>query len=109
MRVTLLALLLILLSGCQSGNPRVAGEPANSELVASLTQKFWAERERIVSIGLKPVDADKVDLTYDATAERLSWSYVNLGDYDQNGEVGIPDITQIALHYLHRVGDDAMD
>jgi len=29
----------------------------------------------------------------------LSWHYKNLGDYDQNGTVGISDITPIAQHY----------
>ena len=29
----------------------------------------------------------------------LSWHYRNLGDYDQNGTVGISDITPIAMHY----------
>ena len=29
----------------------------------------------------------------------LTWHYRNLGDYDQNGTVGIPDITPIAMHY----------
>ncbi len=29
----------------------------------------------------------------------LSWHYRNLGDYDQNGTVGISDITPLAMHY----------
>ena len=29
----------------------------------------------------------------------LSWSYRNLGDYDQDGAVGISDITPIAMYY----------
>ncbi len=29
----------------------------------------------------------------------LDWTERLIGDYDQNGEVGIPDITPIALHY----------
>ncbi len=29
----------------------------------------------------------------------LSWHYKNLGDYDQNGTVGISDITPLAMHY----------
>ena len=31
----------------------------------------------------------------------LSWTERNVGDYDNNGEVGVPDITPIAMHYLH--------
>ncbi|MCD6282180.1 hypothetical protein J7J84_01040 [bacterium] len=37
---------------------------------------------------------DNGDTTY-----TLSWHYRNLGDYDQNGTVGISDITPIAMHY----------
>ena len=31
----------------------------------------------------------------------LSWGYRNTGDYDQNGEVSVPDITPIAVNYLN--------
>jgi len=30
----------------------------------------------------------------------LTWTEVNLGDYDNSGEVGVPDITPIATNYL---------
>jgi hypothetical protein len=58
-------------------------------------------------------DAGRVtDLTYDDTG-RLNWSYVNIGDYDSSGEVGVPDITMIAQNYLAKtndgVGDDALE
>lgn len=33
----------------------------------------------------------------------LEWTYRNLGDYDMSGEVGISDITPIALNYLSSV------
>ena len=36
---------------------------------------------------------------------KLTWTEKNLGDYDLNGEVGIADITPIALNYLAIVGD----
>ncbi len=39
----------------------------------------------------------------------LSWNYRNIGDYDQNGTVGITDITPIAMHYGHTVGTDPLD
>jgi len=35
----------------------------------------------------------------DGGAISLTWHYRNLGDYDQNGTVGISDITPIAIHY----------
>ena len=59
-------------------------------------------------------DAGRVtDLTYDPDAGLLNWSYVNVGDYDSSGEVGIPDITMIAQSYLAKandgIGDDALE
>jgi len=35
----------------------------------------------------------------------LTWRYRCLGDYDLNGEVGIPDITPIAMHYGEDTGE----
>ena len=108
MRFALLAVVLLLL-GCQSGGPRVAGSPAknpNGQLLTSLTQTFWAERERIISAGVQPPSGpDQVaDLSCDGTL--LTWSYVNLGDYNQDGETGVADITSIALHFGHRLTND---
>ena len=42
---------------------------------------------------------------YDGTYT-LSWHYRNLGDYDQNGTVGISDITPLAIHYNEEVPED---
>jgi outer membrane protein assembly factor BamB len=36
----------------------------------------------------------------------LAWRYRNSGDYDQNGAVGISDITPIAMHYGENAGAD---
>ncbi|MCD6282469.1 PQQ-binding-like beta-propeller repeat protein [bacterium] len=36
----------------------------------------------------------------------LSWHYRNLGDYDQNGIVGISDITPLAQHFGETVPED---
>ena len=44
------------------------------------------------------------DLAYHEASNTLTWSYVNKGDYDQSGEVGIADITPIATHYQAVVG-----
>ncbi len=42
---------------------------------------------------------DDLELIDDGGIYTLSWHYKNLGDYDQNGTVGISDITPIAMHY----------
>jgi hypothetical protein len=39
----------------------------------------------------------------------LRWEYRNTGDYDQNGTVGVADITPIAMHFGHAIGTDGMD
>lgn len=52
---------------------------------------------------------DETDLRYDAETGKLSWRYTLSGDYDLSGEVGIPDITPIALHYGAVVGDDDLE
>ena len=44
---------------------------------------------------------DHFDATY-----TLTWHYKNLGDYDQNGTVGISDITPLAIHYNEEVPED---
>jgi len=40
-----------------------------------------------------------LELAEDGGDYYLSWSYRNLGDYDQDGAVGISDITPIAMYY----------
>ena len=45
---------------------------------------------------------------YDGTYT-LEWHYQNLGDYDQNGTVGISDITPIAMHYGEEVPEGDAD
>ena len=53
------------------------------------------------------------DLNYDSGAGLLTWSYRNTGDYDLSGEVGVSDITPIALHYLaittDTIGNDPLE
>ena len=39
----------------------------------------------------------------------LHWEYRCAGDYDQDGTVGVPDITPLAIHYNHNPGTDGMD
>ncbi len=47
------------------------------------------------------------DLEYAPESRMLTWTYKNLGDYDGSGEVGISDITPIALKCLARTNDGA--
>lgn len=45
------------------------------------------------------------DIVMDNDTGVLSWTYVNTGDYNQDGEVNVSDITPIALYYGSTVGD----
>lgn len=85
--------------------------PIESELYSKLLSEF----ERL---GIDPAravakaPAGSVNAVFDFTARLagdageqpasvvLTWTEQLTGDYDQNGEVGIPDITPIALSYL---------
>jgi len=46
----------------------------------------------------KVVDLSGEDLGNNTV--RLTWTEINIGDYDNSGEVGVPDITPIAVHFL---------
>ena len=42
---------------------------------------------------------EAVQLEWDEAAATLSWYFTNPGDYDQNGEVGISDLTPLGQHF----------
>lgn len=76
------------------------------QLVARGEGKFAStppgENSRVTDLDL----LDNWDGTYS-----LVWHYHNLGDYDQNGAVGIADITPIAVHFGEQVppgGEDSL-
>ncbi len=88
--------------------------PLESELYAKLLSEF----ERL---GIDPARAankapvGSTNAVFDFTARLasqageqpasvvLTWTERLIGDYDQNGEVGIPDITPIAMNYQKQV------
>ena len=57
------------------------------------------ECERFTSSAPTGDSGRVTDLEYDPASGSLSWSYVNAGDCDLSGDVGISDITPIAEHY----------
>ena len=65
----------------------------------ALSDKF----DRTASIAPRPGFGNVEDLAASATAEpgkvSLSWTYANAGDYNQDGEVGVSDITPIAISF----------
>ncbi len=83
-------------------------EGVSEELFNALKAEFesklkevWGDLQRRTSRAPNGTSGYVTDLEYDSQTGNLKWSYVNTGDYDSNGEVGVPDITPIALHYLH--------
>ncbi|MEP0814953.1 MAG: DUF2012 domain-containing protein [bacterium] len=66
------------------------------------------------SSGVPAGQSGKVmNLAYNESTGMLTWTYRNNGDYDVSGEVGVSDITPIALSYLaitnDGLGDDAKE
>lgn len=55
--------------------------------------------ERESAVGLTGIDADGVVAANPQDVVKLRWREVLVGDGDYSGEVGIPDITPIALNY----------
>jgi hypothetical protein len=45
------------------------------------------------------VDRSQTQLTYDESTGTLSWGYNNNGDYNQDGEVNISDLTPLGVHF----------
>jgi hypothetical protein len=87
-------------------------ELLKAELLRLLTERF-GDTSRIVAAPPAGDAGLVTDLAFDAESGTISWSYVNLGDYDLDGEVGVSDITPIAQSFGARtndgVGDDALE
>jgi len=85
-----------------------------AELVAQITRLAESEGTDRLATAAPTGDSGRVtDLAYDPDSDLLTWSYVNVGDYDLSGEVGISDITPIAQNYLaitdDGIGDDGYE
>jgi len=81
-------------------------EMLRSKLVGLLSEKYEGVNKAasIVPIG----EPGKVtDVSFDTFTRTLSWSYVNLGDYDFSRDVGVSDITPVALYFLANTSDGA--
>ena len=90
--------------------------PEGSELAEEIiTVKFKREPQlatrRISKAPLGDVNAvgDLAATPVEGGTVELEWSERNVGDYDNNGEVGVADITPIAQNYLAVLGDGEGD
>jgi hypothetical protein len=83
-------------------NPTLFNQLRN-ELKRQLTERIDGS-DRLVATAPVGTAGYVSDLAYTEGTNELTWTYMNVGDYDQNGEVGVPDITPIAVHFGHTLG-----
>jgi PKD repeat protein len=111
-------------AGAPAGPSTAPGAPAHGEIAGlpappGVRQGVWRElttelsrvlRQRELpawrkATGLKAAaaaplgDASITTLSYDEESDTLAWGYYSSGDYDQNGLVGISDLTPLGIHF----------
>jgi hypothetical protein len=70
------------------------------QLTSSLHEQLAARLASGKAAGGAPLSAlSQTTLSLDSGAGLLQWQYYNQGDYDQNGEVNVSDLTPIAQHF----------
>jgi hypothetical protein len=124
--------LTALLSACTSGSPKHTQQSLTPDVQVQLDAletpqgvdpqvfaqlkdafaKAMQERGKIASTpptgaANEPANVHFVD--EGGGSYTLHWEYRNTGDYDQNGTVGVTDITPLAIHFNHDPGTDGMD
>ncbi len=84
-------------------------ETLKSELAQALSSRSASKFASTPPTGDDNVVDDLEIASQDGTQISLTWSYRNVGDYNQDGVVSIQDITPLAEHFFHQVGDDPFD
>jgi hypothetical protein len=75
------------------------------ELARQLSQNGWKSASTPPDPA-KPGNAmNDLTLALSGSDWQLTWSYRSIGDYDQDGNVGVSDVTPLAMHYNHVVTD----
>ena len=97
-----------LLGGCGGHGAELRGLPVPEGVRPDTWQSLTAELEaQLARRGVEPgrqasappaSEASAAQLQYDTQSMTLSWGYCCQGDYDQNGEVNISDLTPLAQH-----------
>lgn len=131
--VCMLLCLSLLMAACAALHPRdtdsdAAPGPPPADLSLSLRQRLETELTRLgkdisktaaqaptgsdnavfdLSAALVDSNGDVVPDGSTASAVRLSWTEQLVGDYDQNGEVNVGDITPLGQHFGDSVEYDA--
>lgn len=75
------------------------------ELARQLSQNGWKSASTPPD-PTKPGNAmSDLTLALSGSDWQLTWSYRSIADYDQDGTVGISDVTPLAMHYNHVVAE----
>ncbi|MEZ5336769.1 MAG: PKD domain-containing protein [bacterium] len=83
-------------------HPESAGGFTGSGCIAHFR---LAQRTDQVERTAARINADVQAVEWDEGNWSLSWNYANTGDYDQNSEVNIADLTPIGIHFGESVAD----
>ena len=76
------------------------GDGALATLRFTRADAFTGPRMASRAVSAAPVsNGSKAPLSWDPSNNRLRWMYYNQGDYDQNGEVNISDLTPLGANF----------
>lgn len=119
------ALLLIFSGSCGGGSAQLASQTSDQPTIEQLTNFLFAEMERLgvdpekgssqVPAGNEVFDMSATLLDPDGEGPeepsgiQLAWTERLIGDYDQNGEVNLSDLTQLVVHFAAGVNYDPAD
>lgn len=86
--------------------PAPEDTPLFEQLRAQLIQELKALNPAKLVATAPGGEGNRVDdLVLNNEIAQLGWTYVNIGDYDQNSEVNVSDITPIVTYFGSREGD----
>ncbi|MCH7471997.1 PKD domain-containing protein [bacterium] len=86
-------------------NSLTAPEGVSAALWGELTAELARVLEERTASAPPAGAASATILGYDEASAALSWGYYSSGDYDQNGEVGISDLTPLGIHFGKTAGE----
>jgi len=78
-----------------AGTDPAVFETLRAELRRQLEQKQGSQLEKAPPTA----DRSRTELSWDEDSATLSWRYCSSGDYDQNGEVSVSDLTPLGVHF----------